>query len=311
MIMSSAIIWTIQLLILPAISPLFVGIIRKIKAKFQNRQGASITQPYKDIWKLFNKDEVISSDASWIFRFAPFIIFAVTLAVGAGIPIFASFLSNPFTRDILVMIYLLAIGTFFLALAGMDTGSAFGGFASSREMTIAALAEGGLLFSLLTVGIISGTTNLFSISNTISSFDFHFSLPIILAFIGFFVAMLAETARFPFDNPATHLELTMIHEAMILEYSGKKLALIEWAAANKLAIFMALGSSLFFPWGIANSLSLWAAISGIAFFIIKALIFCGVIATIESTIAKFRFFRLPDLLLISFILSIIAIGLII
>lgn len=309
--MSSIIIWTIQLLILPAISPLFVGIIRKIKAKFQNRQGASIVQPYKDIWKLFNKDEVISSDASWIFRFAPFIIFAVTLAVGAGIPIFASFLSNPFTSDILVMIYLLAIGTFFLALAGIDTGSAFGGFASSREMTVAALAEGGLLFSLLTVGIISGTTNLFSISNTISSFDFHFSLPIILAFIGFFIAMLAETARYPFDNPATHLELTMIHEAMILEYSGKKLALIEWAAANKLAIFMALGSSLFFPWGIASSLSFWAAISGILFFIIKALVFCGAIATIESTIAKFRFFRLPDLLLISFILSIIAIGLII
>lgn len=309
--MSSIIIWTIQLLILPAISPLFVGIIRKIKAKFQNRQGASIVQPYKDIWKLFNKDEVISSDASWIFRFAPFIIFAVTLAVGAGIPIFASFLSNPFTSDILVMIYLLAIGTFFLALAGMDTGSAFGGFASSREMTVAALAEGGLLFSLLTVGIISGTTNLFSISNTISSFDFHFSLPIILAFIGFFIAMLAETARYPFDNPATHLELTMIHEAMILEYSGKKLALIEWAAANKLAIFMALGSSLFFPLGIASSLSFWAAISGILFFIIKALVFCGAIATIESTIAKFRFFRLPDLLLISFILSIIAIGLII
>lgn len=309
--MSSVIIWTIQLLILPAISPLFVGIIRKIKAKFQNRQGASIIQPYKDIWKLFNKDEVISSDASWIFRFAPFIIFAVTLAVGAGIPIFASFLSNPFTSDILVMIYLLAIGTFFLALAGMDTGSAFGGFASSREMTVAALAEGGLLFSLLTVGIISGTTNLFSISNTISSFDFHFSLPIILAFIGFFIAMLAETARYPFDNPATHLELTMIHEAMILEYSGKKLALIEWAAANKLAIFMALGSSLFFPWGIASSLSFWAAISGIIFFIIKSLVFCGAIAIIESTIAKFRFFRLPDLLLISFILSIIAIGLII
>lgn len=309
--MSSVIIWTIQLLILPAISPLFVGIIRKIKAKFQNRQGASIIQPYKDIWKLFNKDEVISSDASWIFRFAPFIIFAVTLAVGAGIPIFASFLSNPFTSDILVMIYLLAIGTFFLALAGMDTGSAFGGFASSREMTVAALAEGGLLFSLLTVGIISGTTNLFSISDTISSFNFHFSLPIILAFIGFFIAMLAETARYPFDNPATHLELTMIHEAMILEYSGKKLALIEWAAANKLAIFMALGSSLFFPWGIASSLGFWATISGIIFFIIKSLVFCGAIATIESTIAKFRFFRLPDLLLISFILSIIAIGLII
>src|SRR3989344_3110421 len=308
--MATIIIWTIQLILLPALSPLCVGIIRKMKAKFQNRQGAGVFQPYNDLWKLFNKDEVISSDASWIFRFAPFIVFAATLAVTAGIPTFASFLSNELTSDILVVIYILAISTFFLALAGMDTGSAFGGFASSREMTVAALAEGGVLFSLLTVALISGTTNLFSISGADFISQFPPSLPVILAFMGFFIAMLAETSRFPFDNPATHLELTMIHEAMILEYSGKKLALMEWAAANKLMIFMALAANLFFPVGIAKDFSIGALALGFLALAIKVGILCLAIAIIESAIAKLRFFRLPDLLLISFILNAVAIILI-
>ena len=309
--MAEIIIWIIQILILPALSPLCVGIIRKIKARFQNRQGASIFQPYNDLWKLFHKDEVISRDASWIFRFAPFAIFGATSAVSVSIPIFASFLSNNFTGDILTIIYILAIGTFFLALAGLDVGGAFGGFGSSREMTVSSLAEGGLLFSLLVLSFMSGTTNLFSISGTIDSLALASLLPVILAFLGFFIALLAETARFPFDNPSTHLELTMIHEAMIIEYSGKRLALIEWASANKLLIFITLGSSLFFPWGIAQSLSLSAIIFGILVFLAKALIFCLAIAVIESGIAKLRLFRLPDLLLFSFILSIIAIGLMI
>lgn len=303
-------IWIIQLIIVPALSPLGIGFIKKIKAKLQNRQGASVFQPYKDLWKLFHKDEVISADASWIFRYSPFIIFAVTIIVGASIPTFASFLHNTVASDMLLIIYTLAIGTFFLALAGMDTGSAFGGFGSSREMTISALAEGGLIFALLTVALRSGTTNLFAISNTaLPVFSFSL-LPVILAFCGFFIVLLAETARFPFDNPATHLELTMIHEAMILEYSGKRLALIEWASANKLLIFASLGANLFFPWGIAHSADLSAILVSAAVFSLKMLIFYTVIAAIESSIAKFRFFLLPDLLIISFIFNVIAIGLI-
>ena len=307
--MAEIIIWIIQILILPALSPLCVGVIRKIKARFQNRQGASIFQPYNDLWKLFHKDEVISRDASWIFRFAPFAIFGATLAVSASIPIFASFLSNNFTGDILVVIYILAIGTFFLALAGLDVGGAFGGFGASREMTVSSLAEGGLLFSLLVLSFVSGTTNLFSISGTIDSLSLASLLPVVLAFLGFFIVLLAETARFPFDNPSTHLELTMIHEAMIIEYSGKRLALIEWASANKLLIFITLGSSLFFPMGIAHSMGFIAIAAAILFYLLKVLVFCVVIAIIESSIAKLRLFRLPDLLLFSFILSIIAIGL--
>jgi formate hydrogenlyase subunit 4 len=304
------IIWIIQLIFVPAISPFCVGFIRKIKAKMQNRQGASVFQPYKDLWKLLHKDEIISKDASWIFRYAPFIIFAVTLIIGASIPLFASFLKNNLTSDLLVIVYTLSISTFFLALAGMDTGSAFGGFGSSREMTISALAEGGFIFSLLTVAFITKSANLFTISNSnIFANPQHF-LPVALAFCGFFIILLAETARFPFDNPATHLELTMIHEAMILEYSGKKLALMEWASSNKLVIFIALGANLFFPLGIAQSATITAVIIGIAAFIVKILLFCLVIGILESVIAKFRFFRLPDLLLISFILNAIAIGII-
>lgn len=303
-------VWTMQLVFVPLLSPLCIGIIKKIKAKFQNRQGASIFQPYRDIWKFLHKDEIISSDASWVFRLAPFIIFATTFVIGASIPLFASFLQNTLTGDLLLVVYTLALGTFFLALAGMDTGSAFGGFGSSREMTVAALAEGGLILSFFTVSLIIGSTNLFTISGAGTLLATQFFLPTILAFTGFFIVLLAETGRFPFDNPATHLELTMIHEAMILEYSGKKLALIEWAAANKFFIFAALGANLFFPYGIAQNPSISAIILGIIALLIKIFLMCLVIGTIESTMAKFRFFRLPDLLITSFILSAVAIGLI-
>ena len=162
----SIFIWILQLLLIPVVSPLCVGVIKKTKAKLQNRQGVSVLQVYRDLWKLFHKDEVISRDASWIFYIAPFIVFAVTLVVGASVPIFISALNNILTSDLLLVVYALSIGTFFLALAGMDVGSAFGGFGSSREMTLAALAEGGLIFSLLTVALVGGTTNLFAIAST-------------------------------------------------------------------------------------------------------------------------------------------------
>ncbi|QQS61335.1 MAG: NADH-quinone oxidoreductase subunit H [Candidatus Moraniibacteriota bacterium] len=303
-------IWIIQILFVPLVSPLCVGIIRKIKAILQNRRGASIFQPYRDLWKLLHKDEVISTDASWIFCYAPFIIFTATLVVGMSIPLFGSFFENKLTGDILIIIYTLAIGTFFLALSGMDTGSAFGGFGSSREMTLSALAEGGFVFSLLVIAIISGTTDVFAISSSDIFAQGKDFLSVFFVFSGFFIILLAETSRFPFDNPATHLELTMVHEAMILEYSGKRLALMEWASSNKLLIFFALGANLFFPVGLAQSAEISAIAIGIIVFMIKIGIFCFFIALIESSMAKFRFFRLPDLLLTSFILNVVALGLI-
>lgn len=303
-------LWIAQIVLVPVLSPVGVGLIRKIKAKFQNRKGASIFQPYRDFWKLFHKDEVVSKDASWIFSYAPAIIFAVTIFVGASIPLFASFFGNALMGDILVIVYTLAISTFFLALAGMDTGGGFGGFGASREMTISALAEGGFIFALLTVALHCSSTNSFEISNMMTTHPFGYStLPVILAFSGFFVVLLAETARYPFDNPATHLELTMVHEAMILEHSGKKLALLEWASANKLLIFASLGANLFFPWGIAHSAEWQSLLVGVAVWLAKVVVIYMAIAVIESSMAKFRFFRLPDLLITSFILSCVAIAL--
>ncbi|HUC89986.1 MAG TPA: NADH-quinone oxidoreductase subunit H [Patescibacteria group bacterium] len=301
-------LWILQILFVPLIAPLGVGIINKIKARMQGRRGAGIFQPYRNIRKLFRKDEVISRDASWIFRAAPFIIFGATLVVGTSVPLFSLVLNAP-TSDLLMVVYLLGLGTFFLALAGMDTGSAFGGFGSSREMTISSIAEGTLIFSILPLVVLCGTTNLTSIAGHITGEYSHFIVPIILAFLGFLVAMLGEAKRYPFDNPDTHLELTMVHEAMLLEYSGKRLALMEWSAFSRLFIFAALAADLFFPVGIANSSSLVDVLIGIGALLGKTLIiYCG-IAILESVIAKFRYFRLHLLLFAAFVLNLIAIGL--
>lgn len=319
----SILIFLLQLIIVPALSPLCIGITRKLKARMQNRTGASVLQPYRDLWKLFHKDEVISTDASWVFRFSPYLIFAVILLVGAGVPIlstFAPMLGNDGSSawlsflpagDFLVIIYLLALATFFLALGGMDVGSGFGGFGSSREMTMAALAEGGLLFSLLSVSVVAETGNVMTMIENLQSMPFQAFLPLIVAFFAFYIALLSENGRFPVDNPATHLELTMIHEAMILEYSGKRLALLEWASWSKLLIFVALGANLFFPWGVATALEPKALLISAAAFAAKALILLGSIAFLESAMAKFRIFRVPDLLFTSFVLGVIALGIII
>lgn len=273
----------------------------------QNRQGASVFQPYRDIWKLFHKDEVISDTASWIFRYTPYILFATTVIIAAGIPAISTVATFSPSGDFLTFVYLVALGTFFLALAGLDTGSAFGGTGSSREMTVAALTEGGLIFSLLSVAVITKSADFSEMVSVLSSIPAYSLAGILIAFIAFYIALLAECARYPFDNPATHLELTMIHEAMVLEYSGKKLALVEWASANKLAIFISLGASIFFPWGIAENAELIPVLIALVYFLVKVFLFAASIAILESSIAKLRFFRLPDLLFTSLVLGIIAI----
>jgi formate hydrogenlyase subunit 4 len=315
----------LQALAVPALAPLFTGIVRRLKARLQNRSGASVFQPYRDLWKLFHKDEVISVDASWITRFSPYLIFAITVLVGMSVPVMTAIPLSfdgsglptlPFliSGDFIVIIYLLALGTFFLALSGMDAGSGFGGFGASREMTVAALAEGGLFFSLLVASIASESGNVMLMIERLQALPFQSFMPLFIAFLAFVIALLAENGRFPVDNPATHLELTMIHEAMILEYSGKRLALMEWAAWNKLVIFVALGVNIFFPWGVVTELS--SALAGAI--VLSALLFAGKagillasIALIESTMAKFRIFRIPDLLFTSFVLGVIALGVII
>lgn len=301
-----AALYTMNLLLIPALSPLAIGIIRKLKAILQGRIGASMLQPYRDLAKLFRKNEVISEDASWIFLIAPYIVFCTTLALAAGVPLFGMTMAAP-TSDILVFVYLLATGTFFLALAGFDTGGAFGGFGASREMMIAALAEGGLILSLLAAALLSASSNLVVMASMLSHLPTVSLAPLTLAAAAFFIALLAENSRYPVDNPATHLELTMVHEAMILEYSGKRLALMEWAAANKLAIFVAVFANIFIPWGQPDTLSVQAIFLSIGVFLLKALMCLASIAFIESTMSKLRIFRVPDLLFTSFVLSIISI----
>lgn len=296
--------YILQIVIVLGFSPLTVGVIRKIKARMQTRVGASVFQPYRDLVKLFHKDEVISEDASWVFRAAPYIVFGTTIALALGIPLISS-LSTPL-GDILVFVYIIATGAFFTALAGMDTGSAFGGFGASREMTIAALTEGGLILSLFAISLVAGTTNL-GLMPAALDVSGKALAPLLLGIVGFGIALLAENARMPVDNPATHLELTMVHEAMILEYSGKRLALMEWASYNKLLIFLAVFVNLLMPWGMATSFTASALIPALAFFLVKAIIAASAIGVLESVIAKLRIFRVPDLLLTAFVLSVIAI----
>ncbi|HSW88753.1 MAG TPA: NADH-quinone oxidoreductase subunit H [Candidatus Saccharimonadales bacterium] len=296
----------LKIVLLPLLSPLCIGIVRKIKAYMQNRQGASILQPYFDLWKLFHKDEVIARDASWIFRLMPYFIFSISILLPLGIPLLSHVELVSTFGDFLVIIYLLALMTFFLALAGIDTGSAFGGFGSSREMTLAALTEGNLVFSILPVALITHSTNLVVMASAAAQLPANNYFPIIFAFLGFFIALTAETGRVPFDNPATHLELTMIHEAMILEYSGKRLALIEWTNANKFLFFALLGVNIFFPWNANSSSTIPALLITGLLVVLKVVLLIGAVAILESSIAKFRLFRLPDLLLTGFIFCIIA-----
>ncbi|HEX8993992.1 MAG TPA: NADH-quinone oxidoreductase subunit H [Candidatus Paceibacterota bacterium] len=287
----SYLLWTIQLLLIPLFSPLAIGLTRSVKARFQNRRGASPLQPYNDLWKLLHKGEVQSVDASWIFRIAPFIVFTATLVIAASIPL-VSLTTHSSTSDLLFLIGLLALEAFWIALAGLDVGSPFGGFGSSRQMMVAAFTEGVLVLSLFALALMRHTTDLFGIAAGHGAV-----VPVAVAGVAFFIALLSETMRYPFDNPATHLELTMIHEAMILEYSGPRLALMEWAAANKYLIFIALFANLFVPIYAVSALAL----------IVKALVVIFFIATLESSIAKLRIFRLPDLLFTATVLSIIAI----
>lgn len=309
--MSLLISYIIHSVILAAISPALIGAIRKYKALYQGRTGASIFQPYRNLRKLFSKDEVLPEDASWIFRVAPYIVFGTTLSVAAGVPLLVA--DNTGTLgNIFVFIYTLALGTFFLALAGIDAGSSFGGFGSSREMTFSAIAEGVLLFSLLPLALLAHSTNMGDIASHIHTMPLAHLLPVAVAFIGFFIALLAENARIPIDNPATHLELTMVHEAMILEYSGKRLALMEWASALKLTVFTTLALTVFIPWGAfdtTDSFTLTSVLLATGILVGKFAIFALSIATIESVIAKLRIFRIPNLLFTAFIIGAVAFAL--
>ena len=300
-------IWILQFTVILALPPLVNGIVRKTKARLQNRIGPPLSQSYSDLFKLFRKEALVSSSASWIFLVTPYVVFGTTFLVALLMPMFSPRTPLGWMSDFILMVYLLGLGRFFIALSALDTASSFGGLGSSREMTIASLVEPAIILSIFATAASAGTMNLNAIASSISpSLTSVLNPSQILAFAGLFIVTLAETGRIPVDNPATHLELTMIHEAMILEYSGRHLALVEWASQIKLLIFFSLLANLFIPTGITNSGTLVSFLAGIGIYLVKISGLAVVVALVESTNAKLRLFRVPDLLMVAFTLSLLS-----
>jgi formate hydrogenlyase subunit 4 len=286
----------LQVAVLLLAAPLFAGWVKMLKCWSQGRSAPGLLQPLRDIRKLFAKDVTLAGNASWIFRFTPYLVFGVSVMAGGIIPILSTDLPFSATADVIALVALFAIGRFFTALAGMDIGTAFGGMGSSREMTIASLAEPAMLMAVFAVSLVGRSTSLSQMTEVISRGHSLLRPSLVFALLAFILIALAETGRVPVDNPATHLELTMIHEAMILEYSGRHLGLIEWAGMMKLFLFSALGIASFFPWGIAtdgNVLSLGLALGSL---VVKLGIVGLGLVLIETGLAKMRIFRITEFL---------------
>ncbi len=294
-----------------ALAPLVTGIMRRVKARTQKRIGASIFQPYYDLLKLIKKDEVISDQTSWIFHYAPWVILISTITAALFVPVFLPFSPFASAGDILVVLGLFGLARFFTMLAGLDVASAFGGLGSSREMMISALAEPALFLTIFVISLTLGGTNLTTLvgAASLSEGIAVISPSMLFALIAFFIILLAETGRLPFDNPATHLELTMVHEAMVLEYSGKSLAMIQLSQSIKQMVLLALLINLFFPIGMtptAPSQGLFIA-GGAVVFVAKAIPFAILVALIETRVAKWRLFRLADLVAMAIASSMIGV----
>lgn len=286
-------------------APLLTGWVKWVKCKLQSRRGAPPWQPYRDLLKLFRKEVVLSESASPVFRMAPYIVFSVTLLAGSVVPMLAIGLPTAAIADVIVLVGFFALGRFFLALAGMDIGTAFGGMGSSREMTISSLAEPAMLMGIFTIAMTVHSTNLASITRYLLEQPLQLYPSFVFSAMGLLLVAVAESGRIPIDNPATHLELTMVHEAMILEYTGRHLALMEWAAMLKLMIYNLLLITLFFPWGISDNFSTLPLLTGFASITLKLFLLGGALAVMETGLAKMRFFRAPQYLGLAFILCLL------
>jgi formate hydrogenlyase subunit 4 len=296
-----------QVVIVAGGAPLLVGALATVKARLGGRRGPRVLQPYADLAKLLRKEAVVSTTASWIFRVTPYVLIATMLVAALIVPVLLARPVLDFAGLVLLM-YLFVLGTFFLALAGLDTGSAFGGMGSSREVAVAALAEPTIMIAILGLALRAETTNLGGIVERFARDPLLAANPgHLLAFAALFIVMIAETGRLPVDNPATHLELTMIHEAMVLEYSGHYLALVEWAAAMKLFLFMTLLANLFFPWGMPASAAPLGLVLGVGVLVVKLAVTAAGLALVETAVAKLRLFRVPELLAGSFALAVFSV----
>lgn len=293
-----AAVGALQLVAVFALAPLLTGVMRKVKARTQKRIGASVFQPYYDLSKLWRKDEVVSDYSSWIFRSTPWIVAASTIAAALFIPVFVPL--SPFSAagDVLLVLGLLALGRFFMMLAGIDAASAFGGIGTSREMMMSSLIEPGLFLTIFVVSLTFGGTDLTSLVSAAARTGIVIAPTMLFGLISFVIIIFAETGRLPFDNPATHLELTMVHEAMALEYSGRSLALLEWSQSTKQLVLLALLANLFLPLGMPPSIDagLPSLAVGAVVTLVKVALLAMAIAYVETRLAKWRLFRVADLL---------------
>ena len=297
----------IQMLLVLAVAPLLTGFVRKLKSRAIGKAGPPVLQPYLELLRLIRKEAVVAESASWLFRVAPYLIFAGIWVAAALVPTFAAGLMFSWSADLIAIVALLGSARFFLALAGLDVGTSFGGIGSSREMMIASLAEPAMLMMVFTIALIAGSTQLSSVAAYTMSHEVGLRVSLALALVGFLMVAIAENGRIPIDNPATHLELTMVHEAMVLEYSGRHLAMIELAASLKLVLYVSLIACIFAPWGLAPAgAGLVAYAAGFAAYIAKLFVGGFLLALFEMAIAKMRVFRYAEFLGAALMLGLLA-----
>jgi formate hydrogenlyase subunit 4 len=295
-----------QMLLVLLLAPALTGLVRKVKARLLRRRGPPLLQPYRDLIRLSRKEVVLATNASWLFRVIPYMIFAATWVAAALVPTFARGLLFSWSADLIAIVALLGSARFFLTLAGMDVGTSFGGIGSSREAMIATLAEPAMIMIVFTLALLAGSTQLSVIASVMLSPSMGLRVSIGLALIALVMVAIAENGRVPIDNPATHLELTMVHEAMVLEYSGRHLAVIELAASLKLLLYMSLIACVFAPWGLVPIRAHFIAqLGGAAAYIGKLAIGGVLLAVFETTIAKMRVFRVPDFLGVALMLGLL------
>jgi formate hydrogenlyase subunit 4 len=297
----------VQMLLVLLLAPLLTGLVRKVKARFLRRRGPPLIQPYLDLVRLMRKEVVLADSASWLFRVIPYLVFAATWVAASLVPTFRAGLLFSWSADLIAIIALLGSARFFLALAGMDVGTSFGGIGSSREVMIASLAEPAMIMVVFTLALIAGSTQLSTIAGALLYSEVGLRVSLGLALFALIMVAIAENARIPIDNPATHLELTMVHEAMVLEYSGRHLAVIDLAAELKLLLYVSLIACIFAPWGIAPP---DAGASALALGFVTYLVKLGggglLLAVFETSIAKMRVFRVPEFLGAALMLGLLA-----
>lgn len=287
----------VQMFSVLLLAPLLIGFVRKVKARLVRRQGPPVVQPYRDLVRLMRKEVVLADNASWLFRVTPYLIFAATWVAAALVPTFASGLEFSWAADLIVIVALLGSARFFQALAGMDVGTSFGGIGASREVMIASLAEPAMLLIVFSLALVAGATQLSTVAAFMGSPEVGLRVSLGMSLIALVMVAIAENARIPVDNPATHLELTMVHEAMILEYSGRHLAMIELASFIKLLLYMSLISCVFLPWGLASAGAGPQSLAiGAAAYLGKLAVLAVLLAVFETAVAKMRVFRVPDFL---------------